>query len=339
VADFGLAKCLGSDRGQTDTGAVLGTPSYMAPEQAGGRTKDQGPWTDIYGLGAVLYELLTGRPPFKAETPLDTLMQVLETEPVPPRLLNPKIDHDLETVCLKCLEKDAKRRYATAEELAADLQRYLNGDSVSARSTNMLDYVARMLDRSQHDIAFHTWSTMLLIFAAIVLAEHVAVFLLSQTGQPRWTILVARSGQFIAMGLAFWYNRGHRLLPTSAAERELWTIWVGYFVTVMVNWAVCWLLRDQGVIRAGPGAPPRWDEYLLYPFITMLSGLAFFTMGSNYWGRCYAVGTAFFVLAVLMPLRLDYAPLAFGILWSLTLTALGLHLRKLGNKQKSEPIT
>jgi eukaryotic-like serine/threonine-protein kinase len=336
VTDFGLAKRLGGDQGQTRTGAVLGTPSYMAPEQASGKTKDQGPCTDIYGLGAVLYELLTGRPPFKAESPMDTLMQVLESEPVPPRLLNRKIDHDLQTICLKCLEKNPTRRYATAEDLADDLDRYLSGDTISARSSNMLDYVARMLDRSQHDIAFYTWSTMLLVIAVIVLIEHIAVFVLSQTDQPRWTILVARSLQFIGMGIAFWYNRGRRMLPTSAPERELWTIWVGYLITVVVNWLVCWQLRNYDVVQAGGAAPHRWDEYLLYPFITMLSGLAFFTMGSNYWGRCYAVGAVFFACAVVMPLRLEYSPLVFGLLWSVTLAALGLHLRKLGHKQKSE---
>jgi serine/threonine protein kinase len=335
VTDFGLAKRLGGDSGQTRTGAVLGTPSYMAPEQANGRVKDQGPWTDIYGLGAVLYELLTGRPPFKAESPVDTLMQVLEADPVPPRLLNPNIDADVETICLKCLEKDAKRRYATADELAEDLQRYLNGDSIMARSANMLNYVTRMLARSQNDIAFHTWSTMLLIFAGIVLIEHVVVFICTHNGWPRWTTDVARVTQFVAMGVVFWRNRGPRVLPTSAAERELWTIWVGYLAALLVNWLVFRLLQAREILIPGPTfTPERFYDLIIYPAITMLSGMAFFVMGSNYWGRCYAVGAAFFLLAALMPFQLDYAPLAFGALWSVTLTALGLHLRKLGNRQE-----
>jgi hypothetical protein len=301
----------------------------MAPEQAGGRVKDQGPWTDVYGLGAVLYELLTGRAPFKAETPLDTIMQVLETDPVPPRLLNPKIDADLETICLKCLEKEPERRYATADEVAADLQSYLSGDSISARSSNMFDYVTRMLDRSQHDAAFQSWSSMVLVFAAIVFIEYLFLFVLTATEQPDWTRGVARICQFGAMGYAFWRNRGRRLLPTSGAERELWTIWLGYLGALIVNWAAITAMQYHGIIR-GPTEYPN----VHYPTMTMLTGMAFFIMGSNYWGRCYAIGAAFFVLAALMPWRLEYGPLAFGTLWGLALLAVGLHLRKLANKHE-----
>ena len=135
IADFGLAKRVDDDSSQTQTGAILGTPSYMAPEQAGGKNREIGPAVDIYSLGAILYELLVGRPPFKAGNPIDTVRQVIEQEPVPPRQLEPRVPYDLETICLKCLEKDPARRFASAAELADDLRRFVDGDPILARPT------------------------------------------------------------------------------------------------------------------------------------------------------------------------------------------------------------
>jgi WD40 repeat protein len=132
ITDFGLAKRLDAGPGPTVSGNVLGTPSYMAPEQAAGRAKDVGPATDVYALGAVLYEMLTGRPPFQGERPWDTIRAVTSVEPVPPRRLQPTVPRDLETICLKCLEKEPRKRYATAQELADDLRRFLAGESVRA---------------------------------------------------------------------------------------------------------------------------------------------------------------------------------------------------------------
>jgi serine/threonine-protein kinase len=125
ITDFGLAKMREDKRGLTETGAVLGTPSYMAPEQAEGKRQGVGPAADVYALGAILYELVTGRPPFCAGTTLDTLLLVLSAEPTPPRQLNRRMPSDLEAVCLKCLNKDPARRFGSAGALAEDLRNCL----------------------------------------------------------------------------------------------------------------------------------------------------------------------------------------------------------------------
>jgi WD40 repeat protein len=132
VTDFGLARRVEGDSSLTQTGAIVGTPSYMPPEQARAE-KSLTTAIDVYSLGAILYEVLTGRPPFRASTPLDTILQVLEQEPVPPRKLQPRIDRDLETICLKCLDKAPPRRYGSAEALAEDLERYLAGEPIRSR--------------------------------------------------------------------------------------------------------------------------------------------------------------------------------------------------------------
>jgi eukaryotic-like serine/threonine-protein kinase len=135
ITDFGLAKNLGEESGQTQSGSIMGTPSYMAPEQAQGRTRDVGPAADIYSLGAILYETLIGRPPFKGASVLDTLEQVSTQQPVPPSRLRLKMPRDLETICLKCLHKEPDKRYARAGDLAEDLRRYVAREPIMARPT------------------------------------------------------------------------------------------------------------------------------------------------------------------------------------------------------------
>jgi eukaryotic-like serine/threonine-protein kinase len=139
ITDFGLAKRLAEGKGQTATGAIMGTPSYMAPEQASGRVREIGPPTDVYALGAILYEMVTGQPPFQGETELDTIKRVMSEEPAAPCRLRPKLPRDLETICLKCLEKEPARRYASAESLADDLRRFLNGEPITARPAGRVE--------------------------------------------------------------------------------------------------------------------------------------------------------------------------------------------------------
>src|SRR5262245_27259422 len=146
ITDFGLAKRVKGGSGVTHTGAVMGTPSYMAPEQAEGK-KNVGAAADVYALGAILYRLVTGRPPFQAATPLDTVMQVVSDEPISPRHPQPKLPKDLETICLKCLQKDPAKRYASADALADDLARFLSEEPIQARPVGPVERAVKWARR------------------------------------------------------------------------------------------------------------------------------------------------------------------------------------------------
>jgi tetratricopeptide (TPR) repeat protein len=163
VADFGLAKQLDAAAGQTQSGVVMGTPPYMAPEQAAGRPSAITPRTDVYALGALLYELLTGRPPFRAATAVETLQQVLSEDAVPPRRLQPRTPHDLDTICLKCLRKEPSKRYASAEALAEDLERYLAGEPVLARPVGPGERALKWVRR--RPAAAGLWAALVLLLA------------------------------------------------------------------------------------------------------------------------------------------------------------------------------
>ena len=148
LTDFGLARLVEAESTVTRTLDVMGTPSYMAPEQAAGETtQPSASATDVYGLGAVLYQLLTGHPPFTGGTTFETVRLVLDTEPRPPRLLNPKVDRDLSTICLKCLEKDPKRRYSSALALAEDLEHWLKHEPIRAKRSGFFTHGRKWVRR------------------------------------------------------------------------------------------------------------------------------------------------------------------------------------------------
>jgi tRNA A-37 threonylcarbamoyl transferase component Bud32 len=180
ITDFGLAKRLQETTGRTRTGEIMGTPSYMAPEQAAGK-RDIGPATDIYALGAILYRMLAGRPPFLADTALDMMMLVLEQEPTPLRALNKTLPRDLETVALKCLAKEPAKRYVTAAELAGDLRRFLDGEPIKARRLSVVQRLDRWC-RKRPGAALARGILVLLVVLALLISSLYGTKLLPVTG-------------------------------------------------------------------------------------------------------------------------------------------------------------
>ena len=322
ITDFGLAKRIEADERLTSTGQILGTPGYMAPEQASGNVDEINEAADVYALGAVLYALVTGRPPFQADNPLDTMIQVLEGDPAPLRLLNPKVEADLETICLKCLEKDPGHRYLSAAEVAEDLTRYVEGESISVKSLNVVDRMVRALHRSKHDADLQAWSTLLFWFGGIVLLAEIGIYIHTLGGPPypkHWAIAI-RVSQFLSMGAVLWSCRSSWSISTGAAERQMLSIWIGFLVS-------CFLVIGVAILSTDPDHP--LDELRIYPYLAIVSGLTYFVMGSSYWGQCYLCALLFFVLALVMPSTLPWAPLEFGLLWAVCLVLIGRRLRHL----------
>jgi len=188
LTDFGLARLVESESTVTRTLEVLGTPSYMAPEQALGNNEAITSVTDVYGLGAVLYQLLTGQPPFAGGATYETIKLLLDTEPRPPRVVNPKIDRDLSTICLKCLEKDPKRRYSSALALAEDLERWLKHEPIQARRTGIFARGTRWVRRNPKLVA--TGVAGLVLGAAVIWLFRGELFQGSQFNPPEKSIAV-----------------------------------------------------------------------------------------------------------------------------------------------------
>ncbi len=188
LTDFGLARLVETESTVTRTMEVLGTPSYMAPEQAVGNNARVTSATDIYGLGAVLYQLLTGHPPFAGGTTYETVRLVLDTEPRQPRLWNPKVDRDLATICLKCLDKDPQRRYSSALALAEDLERWLKHEPIRGRRTGIFTGGRKWMRRNRKLVA--TGAACLLVGAAVIWLFRGELFRPSQFNPPEKSIAV-----------------------------------------------------------------------------------------------------------------------------------------------------
>ncbi len=227
VTDFGLARRIDGDSGLTQPNAILGTPSYMAPEQAAGK-KDLTTRADLYSLGAILYEQLTGRPPFQAETPLDTILQVVGHEPVAPRTLNPQLDADLEAICLKCLAKEPHERYESAAALGEDLERWLSGEPVRARRHTIRSRVWRWLGRPERMRDAGIAAILSAAYLSLNPADRNAP-IFSADGRLAPLIGVAMTW---ALPLLFLW------IGIRTIYRKAWAVWSGFLLSMVITASV-----------------------------------------------------------------------------------------------------
>jgi eukaryotic-like serine/threonine-protein kinase len=299
VSDFGLAKRLEDAESVTHTGAILGTPCYMSPEQAAGSRGDVGPTSDVWSLGAILYQTLCGRPPFQGSSPVDTLLAVLEADPPLPRTLVPGVDRDLEMIALKSLQKPQDLRYASAALLAADLRAALAGEPVAARRGGLLDVAARLFRETHHAVVLENWGLLWMWHSVVVFALCAVTDVLAWRGvTDRWPYLVLWGGGLALWAPIFWALR-HRNGPVTAVERQIAHVWGGSVIASVLLFVIEGLLGMHVLT--------------LSPVLALLAGLVFFVKAGILSGAFYVQAAVLFATALVMCVVPEYQHLLFGV--------------------------
>ncbi len=325
VSDFGLAKRLDlhAEDSLTPSGAIVGTPGYMPPEQARAlRSRGPlGPACDVYSLGAILYHMLTGRPPFQAASPVETVMLVLEQDPLPPRVLNPRVSPDLEMITLRCLQKQPGLRYPSAAALAEDLEAFLRDEPVSARSTSLRALGARLLGETHHAGVLENWgqlwiyhSVALLIFFGATNALHLAGV------TARWPYVGLFTVGLGAWAALFWALR-RQGGPISFVERQLAHIWGSGIVAINLVFLVEWLL----------GLP----VLSLIAMIAVTNSMLFMVKAGLLSGFYYFQAAAVMLAILPMTWFPQFAPLIFGTVASACFFVTGMKYRL--RRQRTDP--
>lgn len=298
VTDFGLAKQTDA-ASITKTGAVLGTPAYMAPEQAAGARGVVGPASDVYSLGSILYHTLTGRPPFQAASPVDTVLLLLEQDPVPPRVINPKADRDLEMIALRCLQKPPDLRYSSAAALADDLEAFLNDEPIAARSGRFGQVVARMFRETHHATVLENWGLLWMWHSLALLIACFSTHILHWQGdQNRWHYAGLWIAGLGAWAVVFWLLR-RRVGPVMFVERQIAHVWAASMICIALLFPLeAWLGLD--VLK-------------LSPVLGLISGMVFLVKAGILTGAFYLPAAALFVTAGAMAYWPQYAHVIFGL--------------------------
>lgn len=303
VSDFGLAKRVEAEEHLTLSGAVLGTPSYMAPEQAAGKRGNLGPASDVYSLGTILYQMLTGHPPFQGATPVETVLLVLEQEPLPPRLLNPRADRELEMIALKCLQKPPELRYGTAKALADDLDAYLADEPTAARSGMFSSVLARAFRETHHATVLENWGLLWMWHSLALLITCLLTSLLQWRGTtsplPYLALWTAGLGTW---AMIFWTLR-RRSGPVTFVERQIAHVWASSMISIALLFVVEILL----------GMP----VLTLSPVLALTSGMIFLVKAGMLTGQFYIQAAALFAtaiaMAVLQRMQIPLGITLFGI--------------------------
>lgn len=300
IADFGLAKRLDTGRESlTQTGTIIGTPSFMPPEQAASNRGQIGPVSDVYALGAILYNCLTGRPPFQAATRWDTLMMVLEEDPVPPRLLNPRVDRDLEIICLKCLQKSPELRYASAADLAHDLESFLAGESLSIGPGELRDLLGRMFRPTHHITILENWGGLWMAHSLFTMLLCIATWLLQWLGvTDRLPFAALWGGGVLTWAAIFWRMR-RRIGPVTFVERQIAHVWASGVAGIFALLTLEWMLGEP-VLRYAP-------------FLGVMAGMVFLCKAGILSGLFYLAVGVLFATAGLMARFPDWGMLVYGL--------------------------
>ncbi|MFN9462606.1 MAG: serine/threonine-protein kinase [Planctomycetota bacterium] len=314
LTDFGLAKHTDAGESLTRTGVVLGTPSYMSPEQASGRMGNISPASDVYSLGSVLYHALTGRPPFVGKTTMDMLLQVMEQDPPNPRLLNPKIDRDLEMVLVRCLQKPPDLRYPSAAKLASDLNAYLKDEPISARSGQFAQVVARWFRETHHAPVLENWGLLWMWHSLVLVIASVLTELLqwSNAGVVSYPLLwTVGLGAWAAV---FWALR-RRMGPVTFVERQIAHVWGAAMIGIAALFPVEWAL----------GLAPL----TLTPLLAVITGMMFFIKAGILSGVFYIQAASLFVAGAAMLAWPQVAHLIFAVVAGLCFFIPGLKYYRL----------